>query len=40
MGLLARALRLSGLTHGRPYCSFQPSPVDVVPMVPDLVSSS
>jgi hypothetical protein len=39
MGLLARSLRLSGPTHGRPPFSFQPSPTDVVPMVPDLISS-
>jgi hypothetical protein len=40
MGLLARALSPSGLTHGRPPYSSLPSPGDVVPMVPNLVSSS
>jgi hypothetical protein len=39
MGLLARVLRLSGQTHGRAPCSFPASPRDMVPMVPDLVSS-
>jgi hypothetical protein len=39
MGLLTRALRPSGLTHGRLPCSFLPSPGDVVPMVPNLVSN-
>jgi hypothetical protein len=39
MGLLARALRPSWPTHGRPPCSSLPSPRDVVPMVPNLVSS-
>jgi hypothetical protein len=37
MGLLARALRLSGPTLGRPPYYSQPSPEYVVPMVPDLV---
>jgi hypothetical protein len=39
MGLLAHVLRSSGLTHGRPPCSFLPSPRDVVPMVPNLISN-
>jgi hypothetical protein len=39
MGLLPRSLRLSGPTHGRPPFSFRLSPTDVVPMVPDLISS-
>jgi hypothetical protein len=39
MGLLARVLRSSGLTHGRPPCSFWLSPGDVVPMVPNLISN-
>jgi hypothetical protein len=39
MGLLTRALRLSGPTHGRPPYSIQPSLGDVVPMLPDLVNS-
>jgi hypothetical protein len=39
MGLLARALRPSRPTHGRLPCSFLPSPGDVEPMVPNLVSS-
>jgi hypothetical protein len=39
MGLLARALRPSGLTHDRPPCSSLPSLGDVVPMVPNLISS-
>jgi hypothetical protein len=39
MGLLAHVLRPSGLTHGRPPCSFLPSPRDVVPMVPNLISN-
>jgi hypothetical protein len=39
MGLLARDLRPSGLTHGMPTYSFLSSPGDVVPMVPNLVSS-
>jgi hypothetical protein len=39
MGLLTRVLRLSGLTHGRPPCSFLPSSGDMVPLVPNLVSS-
>jgi hypothetical protein len=38
MAHLARVHRLSGPTHGRPPCSFPPSPGDVVPMVPDLVT--
>jgi hypothetical protein len=37
MGVLARVLRPSGLTHGRPPCSFLPSLGDVVPMVSVLV---
>jgi hypothetical protein len=37
--LLAYALRLSGPTHGRPLCSSRLSPGDVVPMVPNLISS-
>jgi hypothetical protein len=37
MGLLARALRLSGPTHGIPPYSSRPSPGDVVPMVLDLI---
>jgi hypothetical protein len=37
MGLLARALRMSGPTNGKPPYSSRPSPEDVVPMVPDLV---
>jgi hypothetical protein len=36
MGLLARVLRPSGPTHGRPPCSFLPSLGYVVPMVPKL----
>jgi hypothetical protein len=39
MGLLACVLRLSGPTHGSPPCSSLPSSGDVVPMVPNLVSS-
>jgi hypothetical protein len=39
MGLLARALRSSGPILGRLPCSSRPSLGDVVPMVPDLVSS-
>jgi hypothetical protein len=39
MGLLACALRPSGLTKGRPPYFSLPSPGDVVPMVPNLVSS-
>jgi hypothetical protein len=39
MGSLACALRPSGLTLGRLPYSFPPSPGDVVPMVPNLVSS-
>jgi hypothetical protein len=39
MGLLAHVLRLSGPTHGRPPCSFLPSLGDMVPVVPNLVSS-
>jgi hypothetical protein len=39
MGLLVRVLRLSAPTHGRPPYSFWLSPRDVVPMVPELVSS-
>jgi hypothetical protein len=38
MGLLASALRPSGLTLSRPPCSSRQSPGDVVPMVPDLAS--
>jgi hypothetical protein len=38
MGLLAHALRPSGPTIGRPPCSSQPSPGDVVPMVPDFIN--
>jgi hypothetical protein len=38
MGLLARTLRPSGPTHGRPPCFVRLSPRDVVPMVPDLVN--
>jgi hypothetical protein len=37
MGLLARVLRTSGPTHGRPLYSSLQSPEDVVPMVPILV---
>jgi hypothetical protein len=40
MGRLARALRSSGPTHGRPPCSSLPSLEDVVPMVQNLISSS
>jgi hypothetical protein len=40
MGPLARAFRPSGLTLGRPLCSFLSSPGDVVPMVPILVRMS
>jgi hypothetical protein len=39
MDLLARALRLSGPTHGSPPCSSLLSPGDVVPMIPNLISS-
>jgi hypothetical protein len=39
MCLLAHTLRLSGPTHGRPPYSIRSSLGDVVPMVPDLVSS-
>jgi hypothetical protein len=39
MGLLARALRLSGPTHGSPPSSSLPSLGDMVPMVTNLVSS-
>jgi hypothetical protein len=39
MGLLAHALRPSGLTLGRPPYSSRPSPGDVVAMVLDLISS-
>jgi hypothetical protein len=39
MGLLAQILRLSGPTHGRPPCSSLSSPVDLVPIVPNLISS-
>jgi hypothetical protein len=39
MVLLAHALRLSGPTHGSLACSSLSSPGDVVPMVPNLVSS-
>jgi hypothetical protein len=37
MGVLARVLRPSGPTHGRPPCSILLSPQDLVPMVPNLV---
>jgi hypothetical protein len=37
MDSLARALRLSVLNLHRPSSSFLPSPVDVVPMIPNLV---
>jgi hypothetical protein len=40
MSLLSHALRLSGLTHGRSSCSFWPRPIDVVPMVPDLIKDA
>jgi hypothetical protein len=36
MGPLAHAFRPSGLTLGRPPCSFMPSLGDVVPLVPVL----
>jgi hypothetical protein len=39
MGLLVCILRPSGLTHGGAPCSFLLSLVDVVSMVPNLVSS-
>jgi hypothetical protein len=39
MDLLACVLWLSGMTHDRPPCSSLPSPGDVVPMVPNLISS-
>jgi hypothetical protein len=39
MSLLARVLRSSELTHDRPTYSSLQSPVDMVPMVPNLVSS-
>jgi hypothetical protein len=39
MGLLARALRPSGPTHGGPPCSSLSSPGDVVSVVLNLVSS-
>jgi hypothetical protein len=39
MGLMACALRPSGLTLGRLLCSSWSSLGDMVPMVPDLVSS-
>jgi hypothetical protein len=39
MSLLAHALSPSGLTHGRSPCSSLSSTEDVVPMVPNLVSS-
>jgi hypothetical protein len=39
MGLVAWILRPSRLTHGSPPCSFLLSLVDVVTMVPNLVSS-
>jgi hypothetical protein len=39
MGLLTQVLRLGGLTHGGPPCSFLPSRGELVPMVPNLVSS-
>jgi hypothetical protein len=39
MGHLAHVLRPSRLTHGRLSYSFPLSPRDVVPMVPDLISS-
>jgi hypothetical protein len=39
MGLLTRVLRSSGPTHGRPPFPFLLSPGDVVPMIPNLVTS-
>jgi hypothetical protein len=39
MGLLARVLGPSGMTHGRPPCSSLLSPQDLVPMVPNLVKT-
>jgi hypothetical protein len=39
MDLVAQTLRMSGPTHGGPPYSFSLSPLDVVPMVPNLVSS-
>jgi hypothetical protein len=39
MGLLVQALRPSGPTHGRTPCSSRPSVGDMVPTIPDLVSS-
>jgi hypothetical protein len=39
MGLLAHALRPSGPTLGRPPYSSRLCPGDVVPMIPDLVTS-
>jgi hypothetical protein len=39
MDHLARVLRPSRPTHGRPHYSFPPILGDVVPMVPNLVSS-
>jgi hypothetical protein len=38
MGLLARILMPSGLTHGRPPYSFSLSPVGMIPMVPNLIT--
>jgi hypothetical protein len=38
MGLLARILRPSGLSHGRPPCNLLLSPGDMVPMVPNLIN--
>jgi hypothetical protein len=38
MGLLARILGSSGLTHGRAPYSFHLSPGDLVPMEPNLIS--
>jgi hypothetical protein len=40
MGILACALRPSGSTHGRPPCSSWLSLGDVVPMVPDRVTTT
>jgi hypothetical protein len=39
MGLLACVVRPSAPALGRPLCSFLPSPGDMVPMVPILISS-
>jgi hypothetical protein len=38
MRLLVCVVRLSGLTFGRPLCFFLPSPENVVPMVPNLIT--